>query len=51
MVVKISRRNMMPLNSILQIELFDIWGINFMGPFPSSFRHQYILMAVDYVSK
>ena len=28
-----------------------MWGINFMGPFSSSFGNQYILVAVDYVSK
>ncbi|GKB70596.1 reverse transcriptase domain-containing protein [Tanacetum coccineum] len=32
-------------------EVFDIWGIDFMGPFPSSQNNKYILMAVDYVSK
>ena len=47
----ITRRNMMPLNSILVVEIFYVWGINFMGPFPSSFGHQYILVAIDYVSK
>jgi len=47
----ISRRNEIPLNNILEVELFDVWGIDFMGPFPSSFSNQYILMAVDYVSK
>ncbi|CAN6570922.1 unnamed protein product [Malus baccata var. baccata] len=47
----ISRRNEMPLNNILVVELFDVWGIDFMGPFPSSFGHLYILVAVDYVSK
>jgi hypothetical protein len=47
----ISRRNMMPLNPILIIEIFDCWGIDFMGPFPSSFGNLYILLAVDYVSK
>ncbi|XP_060972606.1 uncharacterized protein LOC133038461 [Cannabis sativa] len=31
--------------------LFDVWGIDFMGPFPSSFSNLYILLAVDYVSK
>ena len=41
----------MPLNSILEVELFDVWGIDFMGPFPSSFSNQYILVVVDYVSK
>jgi hypothetical protein len=47
----ISNRNEMPLNSILEVEIFDVWGIDFMGPFPSSFSNQYILVAVDYVSK
>jgi hypothetical protein len=48
---QITRRNMMPLNPILIIEIFDCWGIDFMGPFPSSFGNLYILVAVDYVSK
>jgi hypothetical protein len=47
----ITRRNMIPLNPILIIEIFDCWGIDFMGPFPSSFRNLYILVVVDYVSK
>ena len=47
----ISRRHEMPLNNMLEIELFDVWGIDFMGPFVSSFNNQYILVAVDYVSK
>ncbi|KAJ9546931.1 hypothetical protein OSB04_019474 [Centaurea solstitialis] len=33
------------------LELFDVWGIDFMGPFPNSHRNEYILVAVDYVSK
>ncbi|XP_022867324.1 uncharacterized protein LOC111387037 [Olea europaea var. sylvestris] len=41
----------MPLNSLLEVEIFDDWGIDFMGPFPSSFSNQYILVVVDYVSK
>ena len=42
---------MMPLNPILVVEIFDVWGIDFMGPFPPSFGFEYILVAVDYVSK
>ena len=34
---KLSRRHMMPLNPILGVDLFDVWGIDFMGPFPKSF--------------
>ncbi|GJW96016.1 reverse transcriptase domain-containing protein [Tanacetum coccineum] len=31
--------------------IFNVWGIDFMGPFPSSRGNKYILMAVDYLSK
>lgn len=48
---KITQRNEMPQNPILIIEVFDCWGIDFMGPFPTSFGFLYILLAVDYVSK
>lgn len=48
---RISKRNEMPQQPILIVELFDVWGIDFMGPFPISFGYQYILVAVDYVSK
>ena len=41
----------MPLKGILEVELFDVWGIDFMGPFPSSLGNKYILVMVDYVSK
>nr|GEY05847.1 reverse transcriptase domain-containing protein [Tanacetum cinerariifolium] len=48
---KISQRDEMPQNSIQVCEIFDIWGIDFMGPFPSSKGNKYILVAVDYLSK
>ncbi|GJX41550.1 reverse transcriptase domain-containing protein [Tanacetum coccineum] len=32
-------------------EVFDVWGLDFMGPFPQSRGNKYILVAVDYVSK
>ena len=41
----------MPQHPILIIENFDVWGIDFMGPFPVSYGYQYILVDVDYVSK
>ncbi|GJR21174.1 reverse transcriptase domain-containing protein [Tanacetum coccineum] len=41
----------MPQNAIQVCEIFDVWGIDFMGPFPSSQGNKYILMAVDYLSK
>jgi hypothetical protein len=33
----ISQRNFMPLTYNLQIDIFDVWGIDFMGPFKNSF--------------
>ncbi|KAL0375504.1 UNVERIFIED_CONTAM: Retrovirus-related Pol polyprotein from transposon opus [Sesamum radiatum] len=47
----ISHRNEMPLSNVLVCEIFDVWGIDFMGPFPKSYNNAYILVAVDYVSK
>nr|GEV58462.1 reverse transcriptase domain-containing protein [Tanacetum cinerariifolium] len=48
---KISQKDEMPHNSIQICEIFDVWGIDFMGPFPSSKGNKYILVAVDYLSK
>ncbi|XP_015159679.1 uncharacterized protein [Solanum tuberosum] len=36
---------------ILEVELFDVWGVDFMGPFVSFYGKKYILVAVVYVSK
>ena len=47
----ISSRNEMPLKGIMVVQIFDVWGIDFMGPFPQSFGNLYIMLAVDYVSK
>ena len=47
----INKRNEMPLQGILVVQIFDVWGIDFMGPFPPSFGNLYILLIVDYVSK
>ena len=41
----------MPKTPILVVEIFDVWGIDFMGPFPVSFGNIYIILAVDYISK
>lgn len=41
----------MPLQPITTFEIFDLWGIDFMGPFPPSFGYEYILVGVEYVSK
>jgi hypothetical protein len=47
----INTRDVMPLTLNLQIDIFDIWGIDFVGPFPKSEGYEYILVVVDYVSK
>ncbi|CAN6579285.1 unnamed protein product [Malus baccata var. baccata] len=47
----IGAKDQMPQTPIFNVEIFDVWGIDFMGPFPSSFGFTYILLAVDYVSK
>nr|XP_009610745.1 uncharacterized protein LOC104104379 [Nicotiana tomentosiformis] len=47
----ISKSDEMPLYSILVCEIFDVWVIDFMSPFPSSYSYEYILVAIDYVSK
>ena len=39
------------MHTILEVELFDLWGMGFMGPFPSSFSNLYILLVVDYISR
>ena len=38
-------------SGILEVEIFDVWGIDFMGPFLISDGDKYILVCVDYVSK
>nr|GEV55602.1 reverse transcriptase domain-containing protein [Tanacetum cinerariifolium] len=48
---KISQRDEMPQNSIQVCEMFNVWGIDSMSPFPSSYGNKYILVAVDYLSK
>nr|GEV91802.1 reverse transcriptase domain-containing protein [Tanacetum cinerariifolium] len=48
---KISQRDEMPQNSIQVCEIFNVWGIDFMGPFPSLRGNKYILVAIDYLSK
>ncbi|GJU01712.1 retrovirus-related pol polyprotein from transposon TNT 1-94, partial [Tanacetum coccineum] len=47
----ILKRDEMPLNNIQVCKIFDVWGIDFMGPFLKLNKFEYILVAVDYVSK
>ena len=48
---RITHRNMILMSTTLEMEVFDCWGIDFMGPFPQSFGNLFILLAVDYVSR
>jgi hypothetical protein len=47
----INTRDAMPLIFNLQIDIFNVWGIDFMGPFPNSEGYEYILVAVINASK
>jgi hypothetical protein len=47
----IMARNAMHLTYNLQVELFNVWSIDYMGPFPKSHNYEYILVAMDYLSK
>lgn len=47
----ISKHHERPVSKMLEVELFDVWGIDFMGPFVSSFGMKYILVAIDYMLK
>ena len=44
----ISRQHEMSLNDILVLEIFYVWGIDFMGPFPSSSVNHNILESMDF---
>ncbi|XP_019236545.1 PREDICTED: uncharacterized protein LOC109216807 [Nicotiana attenuata] len=37
--------------SSFEVKVFDIWGIDFMGPFVSSYGNKYILVDMNYASK
>jgi len=34
---KIGRKDMMPLTPIIAVDIFDMWGLDFIGLFPNSF--------------
>nr|GFA66839.1 reverse transcriptase domain-containing protein [Tanacetum cinerariifolium] len=48
---KVSQKDEIPQNFIQICEIFDVWGIDLMGPFPSSKGNKYIFVVVDYLSK
>jgi len=45
------KENEMPLNYILEVEVFNLWDIDFMGQFPSFHDNKCIVVAIDHVSK
>lgn len=47
----ISKRHELPLNKIREVKTFDVYGVDFMGPFLPSYGNLYILVVVDYTSK
>jgi hypothetical protein len=47
----IGKRQEMAMNYNLIIEPFDVWGMDYMGPFTVSNGYTHILVAVDYVTK
>ena len=46
---EISLENEMPLNFIREVEIFDVWGIDFIGHFPSLRDNKYILVFCVYL--
>jgi len=46
-----SKKDMIPLTPIIVVDIFNVWGIDFMGLFPNLFGNEYILVCVHYVSK
>lgn len=46
-----TKRDEMPMTTNLLAEIFDVWGIDFIGPFRKSGRNEYMMVVVDYVSK
>ena len=49
--LNISKLDEMSLKLILELEIFDLWGVDFMEPFLLLDRKEYIPVVVDYVSK
>lgn len=47
----ISKHDELPQISILICKIFYVWGLDFMGPFPTSLGNKYILVDVDYIFK
>lgn len=50
-VGNLSHQDEMPQNQDQVCEVFDIWGIDFMGLFPNFHGNNFILVVVDYLSR
>ena len=48
--LNISKRDEISMQLILELQIFDLWGIDFMRPFPPSNGKEYSLLVVDYMS-
>ena len=48
-MAKIGRKDIIPLTSIIIVDIFDVWDIDFMGLFQNSFGNEYILVCMDCV--
>lgn len=47
----VSQIHKMPKNSILEVELFEVWEIDFIAPFISSCWNNYIVVDEGHISK
>lgn len=50
-VGNLSQIDEMPLNFILEVEIFSYQGFDFQGPIPAFCGNKYTLVACDYISK
>ena len=42
---------MMPLIPIIVVDIFDVLGIDFVGPYSKLFTNEYVLLCINSVSK
>jgi len=48
---KLSRKDMVSLTPIIVVDIFEVWQIDCVRLFSKSFKNEYILLCVDYLSK
>ena len=49
--LNVKKNDRMPLQLVTKVENFDLWDFDFMGLFLISDGYEYILMAIDYMSR